>query len=413
MKEPLHHPRYSFISSLGEGGQANTYRGRDDDTGQEVAIKVLTLRGSQWKRFDLFERECDVLRGLDHPGIPEFLDTFADEDQGKYALVMELLAGENLNTWLVRRKVFSEEAIWRLLDQALEILHYLHSRLPPVIHRDIKPANLILSEEDELALVDFGGVRVALRPEGGSTVVGTFGYMAPEQLYGEALPTTDIYGLGATFAALTCGVEADKLPRKGLKIDLEQLLTAGPLRDVLHGMLEPNPAERLRDSEAVRAAIKQAHRVALAVPALSTPAPIYPPTDKDSAATILLGVFGTLGYMGLLAVEVVLWPLIFTLLSLGLSRRPDRLNALQRASNRLRRQLRQGQMAMKSLAEGRPHGETPKRLPPNRAQHRLPPPNSKSPSSDPHRPRPRGYGSRGHRGGRQGSRPRRHGRRRR
>ena len=61
----------------------------------------------------------------------------------------------------------------------LEVLRYLHNLKPPVVHRDIKPANIIRADDGTIALVDFGGVRAAVRDKGGSTVVGTFGYMAP------------------------------------------------------------------------------------------------------------------------------------------------------------------------------------------------------------------------------------------
>ena len=87
----------------------------------------------------------------------------------------------------------------RLLGDASSVLAYLHGRSPPVVHRDIKPANLTFRRPDgSYAFVDFGAVtKDNLRPEGGSTVVGTFGFMAPEQFQGRALPGSDVYGVGA------------------------------------------------------------------------------------------------------------------------------------------------------------------------------------------------------------------------
>ena len=248
--------RYQIMEPLGAGAQGQTFRGIDRVTGDSVAIKVLRLRnlGSDWKPFDLFERECQVLRDLKHPAIPRYLDQYASEATGEFFLVMELIDGEPLSRKFGRVGM-PEAELRKLLVQALEILEYLHARHPPVVHRDIKPSNLISrpsNARSPLALIDFGGVRMALSPEGGSTMIGTFGYMAPEQLHGEATPATDIYSLAATLAALAAGTPADKLPRKGLVIDLAAVLPASPLRDVLAAMLAPDPSQRLATAADVR-----------------------------------------------------------------------------------------------------------------------------------------------------------------
>src|SRR5690606_3027281 len=120
-------------------------------------------------------------------------------------------------------------------------------RSPPVIHRDIKPTNLVRAADGRVSLVDFGGVREAGR-SGGSTMIGTFGYMAPEQLHGQAGPATDLYALGATIVALAGGVEPEDVPRVGLRMDLERHLPglAPRLRKVLAWMVEPDPTARPR-----------------------------------------------------------------------------------------------------------------------------------------------------------------------
>src|SRR6185436_19298534 len=82
--------------------------------------------------------------------------------------------------------------------------------------------------------------------KGGSTIVGTFGYMAPEQLHGQATSATDIYALGATIVALAGGIEPEDVPRKGLKMDLAKHLPSldTDLRDVLIAMTDPDPDKR-------------------------------------------------------------------------------------------------------------------------------------------------------------------------
>jgi serine/threonine protein kinase len=254
--------RYQIMEALGAGSQGQTFRGIDRVTGQSVAIKVLQLKnlGGDWKPFDLFERECQVLRDLQHPAIPRYLDQFSSDTTGEFFLVMELVDGEPLSRRFGRAGM-TEPELRALLLQALDILEYLHARHPPVVHRDIKPSNLIARpqrRDSPLALIDFGGVRLALQPDGGSTMIGTFGYMAPEQLHGEATPATDIYALGATLAALAAGTPAERLPRRGLTIDLPAVLPPSPLRDVLARMLAPEPAQRLPDAAAVRRALAAA-----------------------------------------------------------------------------------------------------------------------------------------------------------
>ncbi len=243
--------RYQIMEPLGEGSQGKTFRAIDRETDTPVAIKILHLGalGGDWKPFDLFERECEALESLHHPGIPRYLDRFSSESSGDFFLVMELVDGAPLSKSLGKPLDPGDLLDW--LRQALAILNYLHSRTPPVIHRDIKPSNLMLSADGRICLIDFGGVRLALRPDGGSTVAGTYGYMAPEQLHGEATPATDIYALGATLASLASGLPAEQMPRKGLKIDVDAILPDGPLRRIVRAMVEPDPSDRLTNALAV------------------------------------------------------------------------------------------------------------------------------------------------------------------
>jgi serine/threonine protein kinase len=378
--------RYQLEEALGRGGQGHTFRAIDTQTGQAVAVKVIELRGSEgWKPFDLFERECNILRALDHPGIPRFLDTFAEESAGRYCLVMELVEGKPLRDLLADRQLLGEAQLWNLLHQALEILDYLHGRMPPVIHRDIKPANLVRRPDGKLALVDFGGVRVALRPEGGSTVVGTFGYMAPEQLHGEAKPATDIYGLGATLAALATGIEADKLPRKGLKVDLGQVMAPSALRDLLDRMLEPDPDQRLASVTAVRQAASDGKRATRPTAPAQPAAPAeddedddVQPRDLERPLSLLVRIFGVAGYVALTVLDAVILPLIFVMLGAvwsGQARRQAQLEGKKRSAHRV---LRSGRRAMRALTRGQsPYrlGDHPPRppLPPGPPRPPLPP----------------------------------------
>jgi serine/threonine protein kinase len=249
--------RYQIMEPLGAGGQAHTFRAIDRETGDEVAIKVLSLRGTnEWKGFELFEREAKVLAGLRHAGIPRYRDSFSSGESGDYFLVMDLVHGrpladvlsDKLSTKVAR---LDEAALRRIMLGVLDILEYLHGRTPPVIHRDLKPANIILDASGGVHVVDFGAVSVL--GAGSSTMVGTFGYMAPEQLHGEAGPSADLYALGATIAALATGRPADELPHEGLAIELDALPLPDRLRPVLRALLEPDPRRRVSSVAQVRA----------------------------------------------------------------------------------------------------------------------------------------------------------------
>jgi len=249
MPETLRGGRYRLLGVLGEGSQAHTFEALDTTTNTRLAIKRFRVRGARsWKDVELAEREARVLSELDHPNLPRYIEHF--EEEGALFLVMEKVEGQTLAELRRDGGSIGPRELVRFLDDAATILGYLHGRAPSVIHRDIKPQNVIRRPDGSFALVDFGSVRDRLRPDGGSTVVGTFGYMAPEQFQGRALPATDLYGVGATAIACLTGEEPENLPHKGLAIDVRRAL--GPARDarltaLLERLLEPDPDRRPND----------------------------------------------------------------------------------------------------------------------------------------------------------------------
>ncbi len=221
--EELHQGRYAVVRVLGQGAQGATLEAVDKQGGRPVAIKRFQVRGADsWKDVELAEREAHVLAQLSHPALPVYLDHF--EEDGCLYLVMERIEGESLAALRAQGGRLEHTEVARLLGEIGDALDYLHGRVPPVIHRDLKPSNIIRRPDGSFCLVDFGSVRASLEPSGGSTVVGTFGYMAPEQFQGRALPATDIYGLGATLLTLLSDQEPEDLPHRGLAIDVKAAL---------------------------------------------------------------------------------------------------------------------------------------------------------------------------------------------
>lgn len=236
--------RYVVSGVLGEGAQGATLEAIDKRDGTLVAIKRFQVRGARsWKDVELAEREARVLSRLTHPLLPRAIAYF--EEAGSLYLVMDRIEGKTLSD---EPKLDRADVI-RFLHDADRVLAYLHEQAPPVIHRDIKPANVIRRPSPagafEHVLVDFGSVRDSLKPAGGSTVVGTFGYMAPEQFQGRALPQSDVYAVGATALRMLTGSEPENLPHKGLAIDVAAALPGDPvMARVLGRLLEPDPDQR-------------------------------------------------------------------------------------------------------------------------------------------------------------------------
>jgi serine/threonine protein kinase len=244
MARTLKAGRYEVTGVLGAGAQGETLDARDTSNGQRVAVKRFSVRGAKsWKDVELAEREARVLSAITHPKLPRYIDHF--EEDGALYLVMDLVEGESLAALKKRQGSLPRAELVRLLSDVGEVLDYLHGRAPPIIHRDIKPGNVIRKPDGSFSLVDFGSVRDSLKPEGGSTVVGTFGYMGPEQFQGRALPQSDVYALGATALSFLTGREPEDLPHRGLAIDVAQALPHDPaFARVLARMLEPDPDRR-------------------------------------------------------------------------------------------------------------------------------------------------------------------------
>lgn len=237
--------RYRILHLLGEGGIASTYAAEDLNIGQQVALKILSLRQlKDWKALELFEREGKVLAQLDHPGIPNYLDYFQldIEADRRFYIVQEIAPGQSLQDWVESGWRPTELEVREIAKQLLDILVYLHQLTPPVVHRDIKPKNIIRQSDRKVFLVDFGAVQDTYRHTmtSGSTIVGTYGYMAPEQFRGQAKPATDLYGLGATLLFLLTHKDPADFPEKRMKIDFRPYVNISPeFADWLENLLEP------------------------------------------------------------------------------------------------------------------------------------------------------------------------------
>ena len=291
---------YELGETLGQGAFGRTVAATHKASGRDVAVKILRLAGlPDWKPVELLEREAKVLRSLVHPGIPAFVEAFEDhgdaaDESGERAevqlcIVTERVAGETLAAKLARGDRWTTAQAERLTRELLETLAYLRELSPPVVHRDVTPGNVMIDEGGRAMLVDFGAVRsLSHQPGQAQTVLGTPGYMAPEQAMGEATPASDLYGLGTTLAHVLTHQHPSQLPREGLRISVEGLLgDAGAVGGVLPGLLAPEASQRFASARAALAVLDGAAQPP------SIPGAAAPPAT--GGATQALAVTGAAG----------------------------------------------------------------------------------------------------------------------
>jgi len=254
--------RYRIIGKLGQGGVGITYAAVDLNSNQKVALKALSLHlTTEWKKIELFEREAKTLSGLNHPGIPRYIDYFqVDTSQDRcFYIAQQLAPGKSLAQLIENGWKPNEAQVRHIAYQLLEILAYLQSLLPPAIHRDIKPQNIILQKNGRVFLVDFGAVQNTYHHTvtGGSTVVGTYGYMAPEQFRGKAVLSTDLYGLGTTLLFLLTKKFPSDLPREKLKIKFrDRVSISTEFADWLEKIIEPAIEDRFHSAKDALSALR-------------------------------------------------------------------------------------------------------------------------------------------------------------
>jgi len=286
-EEALLAGRWRLEEVLGRGAMGVTWRGNDGE--HDVAVKEIALGAAvDIKTVELAQREAAVLRQLDHPAIPTFIDEI-DQGQGKARalyLVQELIEGTDLAEEALARRT-TEDEVLDILDELCEVLDYLHGLSPPVIHRDIKPANIRRRRDGSLVLVDFGSVRDAINdPQlGGDTVAGTFGFMAPEQFAGEASERTDVYALGATAVALLTREDPAKLQGHDRRIRWRHLANeTGPVGDAIDRLLSLRPKDRPASASEARALLREARE--------ARDRPSRLPAVLTIGGTTLLAAFG-------------------------------------------------------------------------------------------------------------------------
>ncbi len=310
---------YEVLELIGAGGMGEVYKARDQRLGRDVAVKVMPASfASDPERLRRFEQEARAVASLSHPNI------LAVHDIGQHArqpfMVSELLQGESLREMLTRGPLSQRKAI----DYGVQIAHGLaaaHSK--DIAHRDLKPDNVFITRDGRVKILDFGLAKTVQKPaavrvgdaSGDMTalapatevgaVLGTVGYMSPEQVRGGTVDCrTDIFSFGAVFYEMLTGVRAFKrdtaaetmtaiLHEDPPELSLSGSPIAPALERTVRHCLEKAPEQRFQS----------ARDLAFDLESFSTLTPVLPPPVGVTPAKFKLGKRGwyALAAAGLLA----------------------------------------------------------------------------------------------------------------
>src|SRR2546429_5387774 len=200
--------RYKIEMLVASGGMGAVYRAIDTRFNRPCAVKEMlnefSNEAERAQAVEWFSREATLLLDLNHPCIPRVRDFFTEG--GQHYLVMDFIDGRTLAEVLEHEgriaglngsRGISEERSRSWVRQLSGVLNYLHCQSPPVIFRDLKPSNIMVTNRNEIKLIDFGIART-FQSQRQATIIMTVGYAPPEQLHGMPEPRSDLYALGAT-----------------------------------------------------------------------------------------------------------------------------------------------------------------------------------------------------------------------
>jgi eukaryotic-like serine/threonine-protein kinase len=318
---------YEIVSAIGAGGMGEVYKARDTRLDRDVAVKVLPASfADDPDRRARFEREAKAVAALSHPNILAIFDV-GEHEQTTY-VVTELLEGETLRERLAAPAAAASESasrsaaargggappavmneaalpVRKAIDVTVQIAHGLAAAHDKgLVHRDLKPENVFLLKDGQVKILDFGLARQTAARSGGSgatqtvaatdpgTVMGTVGYMAPEQVRGQAVDgRTDLFALGALLYEMLTGQRAFQRDTAAetmtaiLREDPPELSAAraelSPALDrIVRHCLEKNPAERFQSARDVAFALEAFSGTSITTVSGAVPAVVTPPRRR-------------------------------------------------------------------------------------------------------------------------------------
>ncbi len=328
MLQPQHllQQHYRILRRLGAGGFGAVYQAEDTrENNQLVAIKEMSHAGLSpqdlQEATEAFHHEAQLLTELSHLHLPRIHAHF--QEGGNWYLVMDFIAGETLEEHLIRRGGrLPVKEVLKLGIKLCKVLHYLHTRQPPVIFRDLKPGNVMLTPDGKVFLIDFGIARHFKPGKAHDTIAfGSPGYAAPEQ-YGTAqtTPRSDIYSLGALLHQMLTGDDPENNPFQFAPL---RVPVPDGLEKLIQQMVELDPHKRPTSMAAIEYRLEHmtdawAHHHQAGVQA--PPAPVLQPVAQPRRR--LLGPRSALFLARVLVLIVLGIVILLVVLFLRLPHRP-------------------------------------------------------------------------------------------
>ena len=282
--------RYKIIRKLGRGGMGAVYMVEDARLGNKVwAVKELStaaLPTSEEKEEAIksFQGEATLLASLNHPNLARVMDYF--EDGGKHYLVMDFIDGQTLDEMIAARsEPFPEGEVRDWAVQICDVLGYLHSQPQPIIFRDLKPGNIMIDQNGQVHLIDFGIARFFKPGKGKDTAsFGTTGYAPPEQYgRGQTDARSDIYALGATIHQLVTLRDPGDEPFKFPPAQKLNPTLSDEIDDLIAKAVAQEPEKRWASTEELAEALTTPIPVSVqpVLPSQVTPAVVTQPIPRE------------------------------------------------------------------------------------------------------------------------------------
>ncbi|WP_339293077.1 serine/threonine-protein kinase [Paenibacillus sp. FSL W8-0187] len=280
--------RYVIDRVIGEGGMSCVYLAEDQKLpGKKWAVKESLSEPCMQRAV---QDEAQLLIKLSHPRLPRIVDFFHVQDTGYTYLVMDYIQGMTLEKYFRGyRGNVNPDFIMELIEQLLDVLEYLHNHEPQVIFRDLKPSNIMLTDQLQVRLIDFGIARSYKQESGEDTVkLGTVGFAAPEQYGGrQSDARSDLYGLGALLLYLSTGGKFSEWitgVERHIRGDLPRELVP-----VIRKLLQYAPEHRYQSTVEVRSALNRQQSITANIAGVQS---------NTLAGTLVTAVLGTSSGVG-------------------------------------------------------------------------------------------------------------------
>ncbi len=302
--------RYRIEKLVAAGGMGAVYRAIDLRFDRACAVKEMLddfqTDEERGKAVEWFRREATFLLDLNHPCIPRVRDFFPEGE--RHYLVMDFIEGRTLAEVLDKEgnvpgvngaRGVSEARARSWGQQVCSVLSYLHNQKPPVIFRDLKPSNIMVTNQDEIKLIDFGIART-VQSQRQSTIIMTIGFAPPEQLHGMPETRSDIYALGATLHKVLTRHDAANNKPSIFSFPPVRLLRpdiSPAFEQVLMKALAPNLEQRWTSAAEMGQAILKLPQIRVNPPVVAPAVPI-PGGDRNTPSRPALSANGITGPAG-------------------------------------------------------------------------------------------------------------------